>query len=81
MHPFRPRPRGELIAGVTLARVTVTNQRLTCPGPLIEERPGSGVCARGDECEALALKPDYFAYRDAHTRIENEWPRGGEGTE
>jgi hypothetical protein len=54
--------------------VTVTNQRLTCPGPLVEERPGAGVCARGDECEALSIKHDYFAYRDAHTRIENSWP-------
>jgi hypothetical protein len=56
------------------AGVTVTNQRLTCPGPLIEEHPGSGVCARGDECEALALAHDFFAYRDAHTRIEKSWP-------
>jgi hypothetical protein len=48
---------------------------------LIEERPGVGVCARGDECQALALKADYFGYRDAHTRIEKSWPPTHESTE
>ena len=54
-------------------RMSVTNQRATCPGPLVEERPGVGQCARGDECEVLALKDDYLAYRNAHMRVTNEW--------
>jgi hypothetical protein len=53
--------------------VSVTNQRLTCPGPLIEERPGIGECARGDACEALAMKDDYLAYRGAHMRVNSTW--------
>jgi TusA-related sulfurtransferase len=53
--------------------MSVTNQRATCPGPLIEQRPGLGECARGDECEVLALADDYLAYRNAHMRVTNEW--------
>jgi hypothetical protein len=53
--------------------VSVTNQRLSCPGPLVEERPGAGECARGDACEALAMKDDYLAYRSAHLRITSAW--------
>jgi hypothetical protein len=53
--------------------VSVTNQRLTCPGPLIEERPGIGECARGDACEALGVKDDYLAYRSAHMRVNSAW--------
>jgi hypothetical protein len=53
--------------------MSVTNQRATCPGPLIESRPGVGECARGDECEVVALKDDYLAYRNAHMRVTSEW--------
>jgi len=53
--------------------MSVTNQRVTCPGPLVEERPGVGQCARGDECEVLPMKDDYLAYRNAHMRVTNEW--------
>jgi hypothetical protein len=53
--------------------MSVTNQRATCPGPLIEQQPGVGECARGDDCEVLALKGDYLAYRNAHMRVTNEW--------
>jgi hypothetical protein len=53
--------------------MSVTNQRATCPGPLIEQQPGVGECARGDDCEVLALKDDYLAYRNAHMRVTNEW--------
>jgi hypothetical protein len=42
---------------------------------LVEQAPGSGTCDRGDECEALALLPDYFAYRDAHANIDSAWAR------
>jgi hypothetical protein len=55
--------------------VTVANLRASCPGVLVEQTPGSGTCDRGEECEALALKPDYFAYRDAHAKIESAWNR------
>ncbi len=51
--------------------MSVTNQRVGCPGPLVEERPGLGECARGDACEALELRADYLAYRNAHTRVTN----------
>lgn len=54
-------------------RMSVTNQRATCPGPLIEERPGVGECARGDACEVLEVKPDYLAYRNAHMRVTSVW--------
>lgn len=53
--------------------MSVTNQRATCPGPLVEERPGLGACSRGDECEVLALRDDYLAYRNAHMRVTSEW--------
>jgi hypothetical protein len=53
--------------------MSVTNQRATCPGPLVEQRPGLGECARGDDCEVLALADDYLAYRNAHMRVTNEW--------
>jgi hypothetical protein len=53
--------------------VSVTNQRVTCPGPLLEERPGLGECSRGDECEVLDLKADYLAYRNAHMRVTSAW--------
>jgi hypothetical protein len=55
--------------------VTVANLRAGCPGVLVEQAPGSGTCDRGDECEALALLPDYFAYRDAHANIDSSWAR------
>jgi len=53
--------------------VSVTNQRVTCPGPLIEARPGVGECERGEACEALDLKNDYLSYRGAHMRITSVW--------
>jgi hypothetical protein len=53
--------------------MSVTNQRATCPGPLIEERPGVGECARGDECEVIELKGDYLAFRNAHMRVTSVW--------
>ena len=28
---------------------------------------------RGDDCDVLALKDDYLAYRNAHMRMTNEW--------
>jgi hypothetical protein len=40
---------------------------------LVESAPGAGECERGDACEALALRPDYIAYRNAHTRIVASW--------
>jgi hypothetical protein len=56
--------------------MTVTNQRATCPGPLIEERPGVGECARGDACEVLELQNDYLVYRNAHMRVTSVWQQG-----
>jgi hypothetical protein len=53
--------------------MSVTNQRVTCPGPLIEERPGVGECARQDACEVVDLKNDYLAYRNAHMRVTSVW--------
>jgi hypothetical protein len=53
--------------------VSVTNQRVTCPGPLVEERPGVGECSRGEACEALDLKSDYLTYRNAHMRVTSVW--------
>ncbi len=53
--------------------MSVTNQRVTCPGPLVESRPGVGECARGESCDALAFKDDYLAYRGAHMRVTSEW--------
>jgi len=57
----------------TLVSVSVTRQSVTCPGPLEEERPGVGVCARGDACEVLELQSDYLAYRNAHMRVTSLW--------
>jgi hypothetical protein len=56
--------------------MTVTNQRATCPGPLIEERPGVGECAREDACEVRELQDDYLAYRNAHMRVTSVWQQG-----
>ena len=53
--------------------MSVTNQLSTCPGPLVESTPGSGECARGDQCEVLALQNDYLSYRNAHMRVTTEW--------
>ena len=53
--------------------MSVTNQRVTCPGPLVEERPGVGECVRHDACEVLELKSDYLAYRNAHMRVTTIW--------
>jgi hypothetical protein len=53
--------------------VSVTHQGVTCPGPLEEERPGVGSCARGDACEVLELHSDYLTYRSAHTRVTSLW--------
>ena len=53
--------------------MSVTNQRVTCPGPLIVERQGVGTCARGEQCEALSMVDDYFAYRGAHMRVTSTW--------
>jgi hypothetical protein len=53
--------------------MSVTNQRATCPGPLVEERPGVGECARHDACEVLDLQHDYLAYRNAHMRVTSAW--------
>jgi len=41
---------------------------------LIERAPGVGDCERGDDCEALHLRADYLAYRNAHTRVTAQWP-------
>jgi hypothetical protein len=62
----------------TLAGMSVTHQSVTCPGPLLEERPGAGECARGEECEVLELRTDYLAYRSAHIRVTSLWrePKG-----
>jgi hypothetical protein len=59
----------------SLVVVTVANVRAGCPGVLVETAPGSGTCERGDECEALALLPDYLSYRDAHGNIDSVWTR------
>jgi hypothetical protein len=40
---------------------------------LDEERPGAGVCARGEACEVLELQSDYLAYRSAHLRVTSSW--------
>jgi hypothetical protein len=40
---------------------------------LIEERPGIGECARGDECEVIGLEGDYLAFRNAHMRVTSVW--------
>jgi hypothetical protein len=53
--------------------MSVTNQRATCPGPLVEQQPGVGECSRGEECEVLGLRDDYLAYRNAHMRVTSEW--------
>ena len=53
--------------------MSVTHQGVTCPGPLEEERPGAGTCARGDACEVLELANDYLAYRNAHMRVTTLW--------
>jgi hypothetical protein len=53
--------------------MSVTHQSVTCPGPLEEERPGVGECARGDACEVLELRSDYLAYRSAHIRVTSAW--------
>lgn len=53
--------------------MTVQNQRPTCPAELVESSPGVGECERGDECPVAHLKPDYFAYRDAHMKIRAAW--------
>jgi hypothetical protein len=60
--------------------VSVTQPGVTCPGPLMEERPGAGVCARGDACEVLELQSDYLAYRTAHIRVTSSWrdPKAGD---
>jgi hypothetical protein len=39
----------------------------------VESTPGTGECARGDECEVLALQHDYLSYRNAHMRVTTEW--------
>ena len=43
---------------------------------LVESAPGVGECELGEECEALSLRADYLAYRDAHIRIVAEWRTG-----
>jgi hypothetical protein len=63
----------------SLVVVTVNNMRTGCPGVLVETAPGTGTCERGDECEALALLPDYLAYRDAHGNIDSTWTRAKSG--
>ena len=65
--------RGKEPPRVTLGRMSVTNQRATCPGPLVESTPGTGECSRGEECEVLALQHDYLSYRNAHMRVTTEW--------
>jgi hypothetical protein len=49
--------------------VTVVQGQAGCAGVLVESAPGRGRCERGEECEVLALLPDYIAYRNAHHRI------------
>jgi hypothetical protein len=71
--PRRRCPAASAPALGTLAAVSVTQQGVTCPGPLEEERPGAGTCARGDACEVLELQPDYLAYRTAHLRVISLW--------
>jgi hypothetical protein len=55
--------------------MTVSNQRPTCPGELVESSPGVGECDRGDECAVLELRGDYFSYRDAHFNIRADWSK------
>ncbi len=69
--------RGRCARIGTLDRVSVTHQSVTCPGPLEEERPGVGTCARGDACDVLELKSDYLAYRNAHIRVTSLWRTRG----
>jgi hypothetical protein len=40
---------------------------------LVESSPGVGECELGDDCPVAALKPDFFAYRDAHFNIRADW--------
>jgi len=53
--------------------MSVVQGRSGCRGVLVESAPGVGECEFGDECEALTLRSDYLAYRNAHTRIVPEW--------
>jgi hypothetical protein len=55
--------------------MSVQNQRPTCTGELVETSPGVGECELGEDCPVSHLKPDYFAYRDAHFKIRADWSR------
>ena len=58
--------------------MSVQNQRPTCPAVLVETAPGAGECERGDECPVAYLKPDFFAYRDAHMKVRAAWKGGSD---
>ena len=53
--------------------MTVMQGQARCPGVLVESVPGVGKCDREEQCDALALRADYIAYRNAHTRISSDW--------
>ena len=56
--------------------MSVQNQRPTSAAELVESSPGVGECELGDECPVADLKPDFFAYRDAHFKIRADWAKG-----
>ena len=53
--------------------MTISNQQRGCKGLLVEDRPGAGTCALGDECEVGHLRDDYIAYRAAHLNVQSAW--------
>ena len=59
--------------------MSVQNQRPTCAAELVESSPGVGECELGDDCPVADLKPDFFAYRDAHFKIRADWAGGSSG--
>jgi hypothetical protein len=54
-----------------------------CPAILWVDTEGDFRCELGDACEALSLRDDAQAYRDAHPnrRQPPHWVRGAEGEE
>lgn len=52
-----------------------------CPAMLWEDSEEDFRCALGDRCEALSLRADPQAYRDAHVNRSQPpyWRRGAEG--
>ena len=56
--------------------MSVVQGRSGCRGILVESAPGVGECELGEDCEALSVRSDYLAYRNAHIRIVAEWRTG-----